>query len=273
MTARSDTRSGTLTIADLARCSNCGAGLKGDDVCPVCRSAYLTDHGIFESIGPLIGTNRVAAAFYESPNWSRFKFWEQVFLWLQGPGPASARRQVLKYLPNLPTARVLEVGIGDGENVPLLPASWEVFGVDIARRRLRDGLARFPDLRNRLAWAEGECLPFEDECFDAVFTVGGINYFRDPARALCEMTRVARPGAVLLAADEIPELYRFGLGHILGLEAVDRWWLERTGLDREFVAMVLDTAPRVESAAAGVWPGHRRIPIWNRLGYCLIHTR
>jgi ubiquinone/menaquinone biosynthesis C-methylase UbiE len=170
-------------------------------------------------------------------------------------------------------ARVLEVGIGDGENLPLLPEGWEVFGVDLARNRLAACVERFPRLAGRLAWAEAERLPFEDGTFDAVFTVGGINYFRDPAAALVEMRRVARPGAALVAADELPDLYRFSLGYALGLESLDRWCLRLTGLDPEFLAMVYDTPPAAEPAARRVWPGHRRVPIWNRLGYCLVDVR
>src|SRR5207245_845395 len=104
-------------------------------------------------------------------------------------------------LPELTTARVLEVGIGDGENLSRLPEHCEVFGVDLARKRLAACVERFPRMAGRLAWAEAERLPFEDRAFDAVFTVGGINYFRDPAAALGEMRRVARRGAVLVAAD------------------------------------------------------------------------
>jgi SAM-dependent methyltransferase len=258
--------------ARLARCLACGQRLDGCSECPECHRAYPEIDGILEAIAPLSGTNRIAAAFYDGPCWSRFKFWEQVFLWFQGPGRAAARRQVLRHLPSLHRARVLEVGIGDGENLPLLPAAWEVFGVDIARSRLRACLARFPEMAGRLAWSEAESLPFEDGSFDAVFTVGGINYFRDPRAALREMRRVARPGAVVLAADEAPDLHRFGIGHMLGLEAIDRFWLALTGLDRDFVDMVFRTPPRVEAAALEVWPGHRRVPIWNRLGYCLVDT-
>ena len=260
------------TAASLARCLDCQRRLQGCDECPDCGRAYPTVGGILQAIGPLSGTNRIAAAFYDSPAWPRFKFWEQVFLGFQGPGVARARRQVLRHLPDSSTARVLEVGIGDGENVPLVPPGWDVFGVDIARSRLTACRDRFPATSGRLAWAEGESLPFVDDCFDAVFTVGGINYFRDPAQALHEMRRVARPGGVLIAADEIPDLYRFGIGHILGLEMLDRWWLGLTGLDRDFVTMVLDTSPAVELAARQVWPRHRRVPIWNRLGYCLVET-
>ena len=49
-------------------------------------------------------------------------------------------------------------------------------------------------MAGRLAWAEAEALPFEDATFDACYTVGGFNYFRDHAAALREMRRVTRPG-------------------------------------------------------------------------------
>jgi SAM-dependent methyltransferase len=229
--------------------------------------------GILHAIGPLQGRNRIAAAFYDGPAWPRFRVWERLFLWFQGPGVAAARRRVLTLLPDRPAARVLEVGIGDGDNLPLLPRGWDVFGVDLAVGRLCECLKRFPAMSGRLAWAEAEALPFDDATFDAVFTVGGINYFRDPAEALREMRRVARPGAVLVAADEIPELYRFALGHALGLEGLDKLGLRAMGIDREFVAMVYETPPLVEAAARRVWPGYQRVPVWNRLGYCLVTVR
>ena len=260
-------------LASIARCVGCGRALRGSTTCPGCGRAFPVVDGLFEAIGPLRGTNRVAAAFYEGPSWSRFKRSEAFFLRLQGPGVRAARDQVLRHLPRLPRARVLEVGIGEGENLRFLPDGWEVFGVDVARRRLLDCLRSHPRSRGRLARAEGERLPFEDESFDAVFTVGGINYFRDPAAALREMRRVARPGAPLVAADENHDLHRLLLGHLLGLEALDRWTLGLSGLDPEFITMVFEAGPAVEAAARAVWPNHRRVPIWNRLGYCLIDSR
>src|SRR5436853_540803 len=82
--------------------------------------------------------------------------------------------------------------------------------------------------------------------FDAVFTVGGINYFRDPCAALREMRRVARPGAAIVAADELPDLYRFAPGHALGLEALDKLGLRVMGVDRDFINMVYETPGHVE---------------------------
>jgi len=61
-----------------------------------------------------------------------------------------------------------------------------------------------------------ESLPFADSKFDVVFHVGGINFFNDRAKAIREMIRVARPGSLLLIADEtekhVKEVYERGLG-------------------------------------------------------------
>src|SRR5207237_8503455 len=115
----------------LGRGLACGGGLEGRDACPGCGREYPEVEGIVHAIGPLSGTNRIAARFYDGPCWPRFRPWEQLFLWFQGPGPARARRQVLRHLPRVEQARVLEVGIGNGENLPLLPTGWDVYGVDI----------------------------------------------------------------------------------------------------------------------------------------------
>lgn len=164
---------------------------------------------------------------------------------------------------------MLEVGVGEGDNLPFLPEGWEVFGVDIARTRLEACLARFPGLSGRLAWAEGERLPFADRTFDACFSVGGFNYYGDHAAALREMARVTRPGGVLVVGDEAPWLHRCGIGHLIGFPRVDAAWLRLLGLDGAFVDMVLDQ--RLDLGAT--FPasrGWRRTTIWRGLGYCAV---
>jgi hypothetical protein len=84
------------------------------------------------------------------------------------------------------------------------------------------------------------------------------------------MRRVARSGAPVIVADENPDLYRLAPGHILGLDAIDRWGLIAMGLDRQFIAMVLEHRIDLDAVARVEMPGHRRFPIWNRLGYCLV---
>ncbi len=258
-------------IAELARCLDCGAGLAGRASCPGCGRSYPESDGILGAIGPLAGRNRIAARFYDGPGWARFRPWERLFLRVQG-GKGRARRQILRHLHAPPLARVLEVGIGDGENVDQVPGDWTVYGVDIARAPLRDALRRRPGLAGRLALAEGEALPFADGTFDAAWSIGGFNYFRDHAAALREMKRVTRPGGSVVVADEVPDLHRLGIGHLIGVPRLDAAWLRALGLDREFADMVLgldlDPAAVVESA----WPGASKHRIWGGLGYCFVHA-
>jgi SAM-dependent methyltransferase len=252
------------------RCIACGVELGSDGACRGCGRSYPEADGIVQAIGPLRGTNRIAAAFYDGPNWPRFRPWEELFLWFQGPGAARARRQVLRHLPHRDFARVLEVGIGAGANLPLLPPGWDVYGVDIAPSQLALCRERTPGMAGRLALAEAESLPFADATFDAVYSVGGFNYFRDPAGAIREMRRVALPGVPVVVADEDPDLIRFSPGHALGIDLIDSWALRAMGLNPEFVAMVQDYQLDVAAVARAACPGHRRFPIWNRLGYCLV---
>jgi SAM-dependent methyltransferase len=233
---------------------------------PLLREAFPERGGIVEAIGPLAGRNQVAAAFYDGPGWKRFRPWEHAFLALQG-GQERARRPILANLPKAASARVLEAGIGEGDNVPFLPAAWEIHGVDIARTRLEDCLEKFPALAGRLSWAEAERLPHEDASFDASYTVGGFNYFGDHAETIRELRRVTRPGGVVVVADEAPWLHRCGIGHLLGMPRIDAAWLRLLGLDRKFVDMVLDLKINLDTLfpPSEGWQAHS---IWRGLGYC-----
>lgn len=219
----------------------------------------------------LRGRNRVAEAFYDGPGWQRFRRWERLFLKLQG-GEGRARRQVLRHLglQDSDRATVLEVGCGDGANRKLLPRGWTVFGVDIARVPLGEWLTRDPDASGCLARAEGECLPFADATFDACWTMGGFNHFRDHFAVLREMSRVTRPGGALVVSDEIPNLHRFGIGHLIGVPWIDAKWLGALGLDPEFVAMVLASDFDPGPIVLDCWPDAIRHSIWMGLGYCYV---
>jgi ubiquinone/menaquinone biosynthesis C-methylase UbiE len=103
--------------------------------------------------------------------------------------------------------RVLEVSIGPGVNLPYLmnrPDISEVLGLDISLGQLK----RCQQFVTKKGWdvdlflGNGEQLPFQDESFEGVFHVGGINFFDNKKSAIDEMIRVAKPGARILIADE-----------------------------------------------------------------------
>lgn len=113
--------------------------------------------------------------------------------------------------------RILDVGVGTGADLPLvrrrLPPAFsrgavgavEIWGLDLSRGMLRicrDRLRRAGDRETRILLADAHALPFRDGVFDRVFHVGGIAGYRDPARALAEMARVAAPGTPIVVVDE-----------------------------------------------------------------------
>ncbi|MGH7172152.1 MAG: class I SAM-dependent methyltransferase, partial [Gemmataceae bacterium] len=256
-------------------CVDCRATLptphERGTTCDECGRDYPVRDGLLIAQGELTGKNRIAAAFYNSERWPRFRPWEQLFLKTLG-GLPGARMQILRHLRHLHDGALLEVGIGDGENVALLPRSLDIAGIDIAERPLTACRDRYPERGLFLVLAEGEHIPFADSSFDAVLSVGGFNFYSDPQRALQEMARVTRPGGRVVVADELPDLFEWGWGHLLGFPRLDDWLMRRLWLGPEFTDMVIGTrldVPAVARAALRQPEVHR---IWRGLGYCIVGT-
>jgi ubiquinone/menaquinone biosynthesis C-methylase UbiE len=123
---------------------------------------------------------------------------------------ATRRREYLGDLEIQAGDRVLEVSVGTGANLPLLPRGACYYGLDISWGMLRRCQRRAH--RERLAvelfLAAAERLPFQDGSFDGVFHVGGINFFSDRGRAVAEMARVARPNTKIVIVDETEDFAR-----------------------------------------------------------------
>jgi SAM-dependent methyltransferase len=194
---------------------------RGALLCDVCRSRWLVADGLAHLYREehVQGSDRLMRTVYNSfchiHNLS-----VKVLLPIFQRGTEEEFRE--GYLPRLelgalrPRAdgrplRILEVGIGAGANLPLLRRdappglAVEIWGVDLSPGMigvLRRQLRRQGDSDVRLVLGDVHALPFPDHSFDRVFHVGGINGFRDPARALDEMARVAVPGSPIVVVDE-----------------------------------------------------------------------
>lgn len=104
--------------------------------------------------------------------------------------------------------RLLEVGVGEGTNLPALRAALspglaaELWGVDLSEvllQRCRERWRHQPfEEHARLLVADAHRLPFPAGCFDRVFHMGGLGRFDDPARVLEELVRVTRPGGLVV---------------------------------------------------------------------------
>jgi ubiquinone/menaquinone biosynthesis C-methylase UbiE len=101
--------------------------------------------------------------------------------------------------------RTLEVGIGTGLNLPFYGEQAELTGIDfspamlaIARHRAAR-LGRDADLRE----ADALALPFPGASFDTVVCTFTLCAVPDDRQAVAEMSRVLRPGGLLLLADHV----------------------------------------------------------------------
>jgi SAM-dependent methyltransferase len=95
--------------------------------------------------------------------------------------------------------RVLDAGCGTGyttAGILRLGSICEVVGVDQNHKPLQKATRNLKNEKTRLIPSRGdvENLLFRDESFDAVVSVGAVEYFPDPERALTEMARVVKHG-------------------------------------------------------------------------------
>jgi len=213
---------------------------------------------------PKDGINRITADFYDSDRWVRFRFWEKLFWFLVG-GEEQGRGEIMGHLPDLSDTRLLEVGVGDGANVTFFPGSCEIYGNDISIAQLTACQERHQARRVRLLLGQAEALPFHDATFDNVLSVGGFNYFSDPARSLREMTRVVRPGGAVVVADETPRLGIRMLKLPLGRGLLGRM------LGREFTDLVEQRLyMKLEPIVGDILEDATINRVWRKMGYCIV---
>jgi ubiquinone/menaquinone biosynthesis C-methylase UbiE/uncharacterized protein YbaR (Trm112 family) len=208
------------TTVDLLACPKCHGKLEyfcadtnidpcltGNLYCKTCSTNYSIVDGIphFIMSETLDGFNRSFSRMYDWFSWGYRLFSKVAFAYI-GMDEETGRREITDRLEPR-GAKVLEVSIGPGVNLPYLihrPDLGEVFGLDISLGQL----LRCQSYIRKKGWevdlflGNGEQLPFRDESFEGVFHVGGINFFNNKKAAIDEMIRVAKPGARVLIADE-----------------------------------------------------------------------
>jgi ubiquinone/menaquinone biosynthesis C-methylase UbiE len=148
---------------------------------------------------------------------------QRVALGLRGLNREAWYRSCINLLEVKPGDSILETSIGTGLNFKYLPKqaqgpSLNLVGLDLSTEMLINCQANLHHwkLDASLFVANAENLPFADSSFDVVFHTGGINFFNDPAKAIDEMIRVAKPGSLLLIADQATKLSEKTIENILG---------------------------------------------------------
>lgn len=110
-------------------------------------------------------------------------------------------------------SRVLDVGCGTGyttEAVLKKAPLGEVDGIDLTPQQLRKAASKLKPKKAILNLSRGdtENLPFRDETFDAVVSVGAVEYLPHPKKALQEMARVVKHGGKVVVGGPESEWFR-----------------------------------------------------------------
>ena len=113
--------------------------------------------------------------------------------------------------------RVLDLGVGGGRHIKLLcELGFDAYGFDVSMTGLRytREWLRKNSWKAGLVRASMVTLPFKDELFDAVISVGVLHYGdrRDLQQAIQEVHRVLKLGGKTFVALKTIADYRFGKG-------------------------------------------------------------
>ena len=107
----------------------------------------------------------------------------------------------LQYIRHQPET-IIDVGSGTGRGVPGLQKTYpraRIYAADIAHEMLLQARTRLSLLsKKRLVAADMEQLPFADQSFDLVFSSLALPWSNDVGATLKELSRVSRPGALLM---------------------------------------------------------------------------
>lgn len=194
----------------MIRCPSCRAELDPAAPCSGCGRLWPARDGLPALYDEEVvrGTDRLMRAIYDGFAALHDPLTRHLLPRLQRDVGEDEMREA--YLARLrlrdlrPGAKILEVGVGTGANLPLVraraPHDAEIWGVDLSLGMIRRARSRADG--THLLLADAHALPFADGVFDRVYHVGAMGSFRDPGRALAEMARVAKPGTPIVVVDE-----------------------------------------------------------------------
>jgi SAM-dependent methyltransferase len=104
-------------------------------------------------------------------------------------------------LPN--SAPMLDIGCNTGPMlIPLRRQGYDIVGIDISVDDVQQAERYLDEMHlpaNRLSVADGTCLPFRDQSFDAILLVDILEHTDMPERIVAETKRLLRPGGIAIA--------------------------------------------------------------------------
>lgn len=130
-------------------------------------------------------------------------YWSKENLSLKEKGyfDYASRKMFDRYLPHLSNKMILDVGCGHGMMMEYFSENGNnIFGIDITAQSVR-----FNSVRGlTVIEADARDIPFADDTFDLVYSLGVIEHFSGTEQALTEQVRVCKSGGIVVAV--VPNL-------------------------------------------------------------------
>lgn len=158
-------------------------------------------------------------------------------------GRMAGYHHALKAAPLQVRDRILDVACGGGAFIQMaLHSGCKAYAVDCSKdmvdETIRQNAKAVAEERLHVAIANVDDLPFVDDSFTKLFCFNAFFFFPDPAKAMCEMTRVLAPGGklvILTASPRVERFARFTLGPVASRMRFDTpeqlsKWADEAGL-------------------------------------------
>jgi phosphatidylethanolamine/phosphatidyl-N-methylethanolamine N-methyltransferase len=138
--------------------------------------------------------------------------YSKVYDFLFGKVFQSGRELAPELLDLFPGAQLLEVGVGTGLSLPLLPRNIDLTAIDLSEGMLEKARQRAINLglkRVNFRKMDATKLDFPDASFDRVFAAYFITTVPDPVAVVHEMKRVCKPGGHIVFVNHFQSEHPF----------------------------------------------------------------
>lgn len=167
----------------------------------------------------------------------------------------------------IPGGRLLEVGVGTGENIPYWPREARIIAIDIAPDIVNQARRRAEQLSLEAMIQEGDAqsIEFPENSFDAAAATFVFCSVPDPVLGMRELVRVVRPGGIVLLMEHVRS-ENLLLGRLMDLLSPIVLRLKGSNINRETVENVVQSGLHVdkvqELGKGGIFKIiHARVPI------------